>query len=45
MSQHRIDYYKYLNQLLKSTNQSIMLSKYVFGTEILHLSENFKSNL
>jgi len=43
--QHRIAYYRHLNQLLKSTNQSILLSKYVFGTELLHLTENFKSNL
>lgn len=31
MCQHRIDYYKYLSQLLKSTSQSVLLSKYVFG--------------
>lgn len=45
MCQHRIDFYKHLNQLLKSTSQSIFVSKYVFGTEILHMTEGFNSNL
>ncbi len=41
----RINFFKHLNQLLKSTSQAIFLSKYVFGTEIIHLPEGFNSHL
>ena len=44
MCQHRIDYYKHLTLLLKQTSQSILISKYAFGSEV-NIGENYKLDL
>lgn len=45
MCEFRVEFYRFLNQLLKSTSQSVVFSKYAFGSEILNLTEDFKSQL